>query len=320
MPGMGIRNKLVLAFFVLIIAPMILLWARWQETAIGGAKLAMRGVLSDRAREISEQISRQLAVHGRELQELTSREEWRSDGRQLGAATPDDQRRLDLAVFLLTHQEFYTKLMLVDGNGEPLLRVDCRPNERGVIRPFIQTSLFDQADRPREWPPAREAPAASGETLGGGRVLVSEIFAEGGAARIDLIVPRRDETGILTGAVVARLRLDHLLESAARPRGSSAAVKDVDHRPQVIITGPDERILFATDRSRQSQLFPTAFPAWQSRRASGAPAFDSPPWLIHQRRDSHYPQLSIFVAQNYSQALGQVEFDSYIMLLLTLLL
>ena len=75
MPGMGIRDKLVLAFFILIIAPMVLLWARWQETAMGGAKLAMQGVLRDRAREVSEQITRQFDARGKELLELTSRGE-----------------------------------------------------------------------------------------------------------------------------------------------------------------------------------------------------------------------------------------------------
>ena len=319
MPGMGIRDKLVLAFFILIIAPMVLLWARWQETAMGGAKLAMQGVLRDRAREVSEQIAHQFDARGKELLELTSRGEWPGYARQLGAL-PNDQLRLDLAVFLLTHQEFFTKLILVDRNGAPFFRVDCRPNERGVIRPFIQTGLFDRADRPGEWPPARTAPAQTGEASGVGRIHVSTIFTEDGGSRIDLIVPLGDERGTLTGALVARLRFDQLLELAARPRGETEAERPIDHRPQVIITGPDERILFATDRSRQNQLFATAFPAWQSLRASGASEFDLRPWLIHQRRHGHSPQLSILVTRNYSQALGEVEFDSYIMLLLTLLL
>ena len=46
---MAIRAKLVIIFFLIIIAPMFLLWARWQGTALGGIKSVMRQGLGDRA-------------------------------------------------------------------------------------------------------------------------------------------------------------------------------------------------------------------------------------------------------------------------------
>jgi hypothetical protein len=60
---MAIRAKLVIIFFTFIIVPMFLLWARWQGTAIGSIKAVLRQGLQDRAKEISDQISKSLEIH-----------------------------------------------------------------------------------------------------------------------------------------------------------------------------------------------------------------------------------------------------------------
>ena len=67
---MAIRAKLVIIFFLIIIAPMFLLWARWQGTALGGIKSVMRQGLGDRAREISDQVTRSLQDIGFGLRRL----------------------------------------------------------------------------------------------------------------------------------------------------------------------------------------------------------------------------------------------------------
>src|SRR5262245_64674221 len=69
--SMAIRAKLVIIFFLIIIAPMFLLWARWQGTALGGIKSVMRQGLGDRAREISDQVTRSLQEHRLRITSLT---------------------------------------------------------------------------------------------------------------------------------------------------------------------------------------------------------------------------------------------------------
>ena len=60
---MAIRAKLVIIFFAFIIVPMFLLWARWQGTAVSSIKSVLKQELSDRAREISDQIDENLAAN-----------------------------------------------------------------------------------------------------------------------------------------------------------------------------------------------------------------------------------------------------------------
>src|SRR5574341_1820616 len=48
--------------------------------------------------------------------------------------------------------------------------------------------------------------------------------------------------------------------------------------------------------------------------------FDRDPWLVRHHLREANPQLSIFMVENYSNATGQLEFDSYVLLLLTMLL
>ena len=68
---MAIRAKLVIVFFTFIIVPMFLLWARWQDTAIGSIKAILRQALADRAEEIANQITSQLQTHQTQILELT---------------------------------------------------------------------------------------------------------------------------------------------------------------------------------------------------------------------------------------------------------
>lgn len=47
---------------------------------------------------------------------------------------------------------------------------------------------------------------------------------------------------------------------------------------------------------------------------------DFEPWLVRHRFRTESPQLSVILLENYSDAIGQLEFDSYVLLLLTMLL
>jgi signal transduction histidine kinase len=91
-----------------------------------------------------------------------------------------------------------------------------------------------------------------------------------------------------------------------------------------VIIGSDGNILYAADESKQSKPLTDGFaqflPAINRLRESGDKDYDSEPWLLHYRSRSETPSFSIVIVQDYTNALGQVEFDSYVLLLLTFLL
>ncbi|MBO0723415.1 MAG: hypothetical protein J2P41_21505, partial [Blastocatellia bacterium] len=67
---MRIREKLVIIFFTFIIIPMFLLWARFQGTAVGSIKTFLRQEISNRANEISDQITSNLTAQKTSIQNL----------------------------------------------------------------------------------------------------------------------------------------------------------------------------------------------------------------------------------------------------------
>ncbi len=107
---MAIRAKLVIIFFAFIIVPMFLLWARWQGTALGSIKSVLRQGLSDRAREISDQITLSLQEHQLRITAVTRQPALQNYARaaaQSNQIIPDRELQYDLSAFLLSHQKEY---------------------------------------------------------------------------------------------------------------------------------------------------------------------------------------------------------------------
>lgn len=329
MPRMGIRDKLVIIFFALIIIPMFLLWARWQETAIGSTKSVLQRGVAEQAREISDQVTLLIGSNQKQLLDLTGQGDLRAYGQELGQnslAVPNDRLRIDLSAFLLAHQNLYSTIIGVNRQGRPVFKIEARPADSGIIRPFYQSGQFEPGDEITEMTTIFAASPAEAGTKDG--VIVGEITRRQNETHLNLIAPLRNEARALTGALVIRVRVDRLLAEASGPRTMLGAGRPDYNRPQAIIVGAngvtDGLVLFAADESKQAQRMDEAFgqfaAAWNSLRASGQKDIDSEPWFIHHRARTESPALSILVVQDYSNALSQVEFDSYVLLLLTFLL
>src|SRR5690349_649919 len=127
---MAIRAKLVIIFFAFIIVPMFLLWARWQDTAVASIKSVLKQELSERAREISDQITLSLHDHQAEILKLTQQQELRSYAHgalQSTQVLPDKNLHQDLSAFLLAHQPAYAALIGVNRQGTPLFKIETGP-------------------------------------------------------------------------------------------------------------------------------------------------------------------------------------------------
>src|SRR5689334_444462 len=146
---MAIRAKLVIIFFAFIIVPMFLLWARWQDTAIGSIKSVLRQSLGERAREINDQINRSLQNHQAQLLELTRQPAMQSYARGAMQSTqvlPDKTLRQDLSAFLLAHQPAYAALIGVNRQGAPLFKIEPGPGPNGVVYPFFSERDFSSEE------------------------------------------------------------------------------------------------------------------------------------------------------------------------------
>jgi signal transduction histidine kinase len=324
MLSMGIRDKLVIIFFALIIIPMFLLWARWQETAIGSTKSVLRRGLAERATEISDQVDLSLQSHQAQAIELTSQPSLRAYARELGLNTqaiPDNLLRIDLSAYLLAHQNVYAALVGVNRLGRPTFKIEARPGPNGVLRPFFESGQFLEID---SLPTIGEAFPDSAEGAKPERPRISEVLRDQDERFVQLMVPMRAEGGGLAGALLIRIRIEKLLAEAAGPRVKPSATGTDYSRPQAIITGPDGQVLYAAEVSRQSRGFAEAFPQLASIlttvRGSKEPVADVEPWFLQLRERTESPRLSLVIVENYSSALSQVEFDSYVLLLLTILL
>jgi signal transduction histidine kinase len=83
-------------------------------------------------------------------------------------------------------------------------------------------------------------------------------------------------------------------------------------------------VLYATDASKEwkpyNEVFREFAQPFSALRQEKEKDLDWQPWLIAHRLREQSPQLSIFVVENYSNAVGKLELDSYTLLLLTFLL
>jgi signal transduction histidine kinase len=316
---MAIRAKLVIIFFAFIIVPMFLLWARWQDTAIASIRSVLIQEVGERAREISEQITHSLQNQQAQILDLTRQPALKSYARgalQSAQVLPNDTLRQDLSAFLLAHQPSYAALIGVNRQGTPLFKIEPGPGPNGVTYPFFTGKDFSSEDLVQM--PAGFAEAAKD------MVFPTEIQQDNAGPFLYLIAPLRDEAEHITAALAIKLRTDQLLTEAAGPRviaqgGSSAA------RPEAIIVSPQGTVLYAADAKKQWRPYTDAFrefrePFTELKQEKDKVSYTWQPWLIGHRLREDKPQLSIFLVENYSDAIGKLEFDSYVLLLLTMLL
>ncbi|HEX9001548.1 MAG TPA: HAMP domain-containing sensor histidine kinase [Blastocatellia bacterium] len=317
---MAIRAKLVIIFFAFIIVPMFLLWARWQDTAIGGIKAVLQQGLGERAREISDQIDLTLEeVHKKRVRDLTGLPALRGYARaalQSSQVVPDDKLQNDLSAFLLSHQREYSTLLGVNRQGTPLFKIDVRP-VNGILQPFLKDRDFSGEDIVRM--PDGFADAASDA------VFVTEIQQDSSGPYLHLIAPLRDDANRITSGLVVKVRADQLIAEAAGPRLVTTASRVGALRPEAIILSPQGTVLYAADVRKQSQPYAQAFREFERsftkiRGEADKDDDSSPPWLIRHRLREFTPRLSIILVENYSEAVSQLEFDSYVLLALTMLL
>src|SRR5215813_1997211 len=289
---MAIRAKLVIIFFLIIIVPMFLLWARWQGTALGGVKSVLQQGLSDRAREISAQINRSLQEHRGRITKFAKRPALENYARTVGQGgqlTPDGDLKLVLSAFLLSNQKEYSALTAVNRQGVPLFKIEPLEVD-GVTLPVYSDKGFTAEETIR-------APETEAFTAATDKIYVSEIHRDGSDPHVKLITPLRDAANNVTSALVVNLRADQLLAAAAGPRVPEKSGPSGESTPMAIILSPKGYVLFAGDASKQGQSYTQAFPDL-------SPVFapllkekdkddDRDPWLIQHFLRENNPRLSI---------------------------
>ncbi len=311
---MAIRAKLVIIFFLIIIAPMFLLWARWQETALGGIKSVMKQGLSDRAREISDQVTRSLQEHRVRITSLTKQPSLQTYARaaaQSDQAPPDDGLQIDLTAFLIAHYKEYSALIIINRRGKPLFKLE--PGERrGAPMAYYTDVDFTSEDVVS----GREAFAPATD-----QIFVSEVQQDMNGPHVKLIATLRDAANNVTSALVIKLRAEELLKAAAGPR---VLEKSDRSSPAAIILSPGGVVLYAADPAKQGRMYDEAFPdlseVFASLREGQRKDFDRDSWVFSHTLRENAPKLSILMIGDYSKGARQLEFDSYVLLLLTMLL
>src|SRR5215510_4474128 len=182
---MAIRAKLSIIFFLIIIVPMFLLWARWQGTALGGIKLVLKQGLSDRAREISDQVAVSLQGHRDLITSFTRQPALENYARavaQNSQALPDEGLLTDLSGFMTAHYKEYSALIAINPQSAPLfkfapIKVNCAP----------RAAYFrDVADEE-----AVSAPPDAFNTATD-NIFVSEVQQDGSGPHVKLFAPLRD--------------------------------------------------------------------------------------------------------------------------------
>ena len=315
---MAIRAKLVIIFFLIIIVPMFLLWARWQGTALGGVKSVLLQGLSERALEIDNQINRSLQEHRGRITLFTKQTPLETYARQVAPGLPvelDGNLKWYLSAFLLSHQKEYSALTAINRQGVPLFKIV--PGEvDGVIMPIFSDKVFKDEETIR----APEAFTAATDTI-----YVSEIQNDKNDPHVKLITPLRDTDNNVTSALVVNLRADQLLAAAAGPRVPEKSVQSGESSPMAIILSPQGSVLYAADKAKEGQPYVQAFPDLNQvldlqLLKEKDKDFDRDPWLVKHYLRENPPRLSVLLVEDYSKATGKLEIDSYVLLLLTMLL
>ena len=311
---MAIRAKLVIIFFLIIIAPMFLLWARWQGTALGGIKSVMRQGLGDRAREISDQVTRSLQEHRLRITSLTKQPGLLTYASAAAQSAPqlNEELKTDLTAFLISHYKEYSALIIINRKGAPLFKLE--PSERnGAPMAYYDDNDFTSED-------VVSAPEAFATAKD--QIFVSEVQQDMGGPHVKLIASLRDAANNVTSALVIKLRAEELLTAAAGPRIPESPDR---YSPAAIILSPRGVVLYASDQAKQGRMYYEAFPdlndVFTSLLRGNKNGFDRDQWVFsHHLREDLPPKLSILMIGDYSKGAKQLEFDSYVLLLLTMLL
>lgn len=317
---MAIRAKLVIIFFAFIIVPMFLLWARWQDTAVGSIKSVLRQELTDRTRAISDQIDANLSTDKTEILKFTQQTALRNYARAVQQSTqalPDRTLSYDLSAFLLANQQKYSSLSAVNRQGVPLFKIEIQADANGLAKPFIAEKDFSADDRIGM--PAGFAEAASDV------VFVTEVQPDGTEPMLQLIAPLRDEGNNIAAALVLNMRVEQLLSEAVGPRQIIKPGRARTAHPEAIILAPQGTVLYASDASKQGRPYTEAFreiqrPMTEIIKDADKDTDEWSPWLVRHRLHEASPRLSIYMVENYSGAVDQLEFSSYVLLALTMLL
>jgi signal transduction histidine kinase len=317
---MGIRSKLAIIFFALIIVPMFVLWVRWQGTAVSSIKSVMLQEISDRTRDISDRITRTMGNNQSEALELTSRPALKDYARTLARrprALPNRALSNDLAIFILANYQKYSSLTGLNAEGEPIFKFYAkRIPDRGII-PFILDRNFSADDLVR--------PLNVISTTKQGSVYTSEIEQDSSGPHVKLIAPLRDDTGQAVGGLELKVRADELLKEVAGPRADAQRKPNEIAPPEIIIVSPQGTVIYSVDPKKEWKPYQEGFKelarpfASLLLQKSGSIEWPSS-WLIRHRLREANPQLSIFVVGNYANAITTLNFNSYVLLLLTLLL
>lgn len=316
---MAIRAKLVIIFFAFIIVPMFLLWARWQDTAIQSIKSVLSQELAQRAREISDQITVVLEKDKAQILKLTQTPgllDYARGAQQSAQVLPGRELRIDLAAFLLANQPKYSALIGVNRQGNPLFKIEAQPDLNGLLKPLITERDFSSDDIVRM--PSGFAEAALDV------VFATDVQQDATGAYLQLIAPLRDDAKNITSALVVKMRAEQLMTEAVGPRPVANPSRPRTSQPEAIILSPQGTVLFAADASKQWRPYTEAFRELQRPMSTMLREADKDlevqPWLIRHRLRETNPPLSIFMVENYSDAVGQIEFSSYVLLALTMLL
>src|SRR5215475_13081126 len=310
---MAIRAKLVIVFFLIIIAPMFLLWARWEATALGGIKSVMRQGLADRGREISDQITRSLQEHQVRITSFTKLPGLANYARaaaQSGQVPVDYGLRVDLTAFMTGHYKEYSALIIINRRGSPLFKIETEEQD-AVPRAFYAEDGFTSED-------VVKAPEAF--NIASDRIFVSEIQQDTSGPHVKLIAPLRDSANNVTSALVFKLRAEELLTAGAGPRVSEMSDW---YSPASVILSPAGAVLYAADPERQGRMYDEAFPdlseVFASLREGKGKNFDRDQWVFSSYLRENAPKLSVLMLGDYSKGARQLEFDSYLLLLTMLL-
>jgi signal transduction histidine kinase len=317
---MGIRSKLAIIFFALIIVPMFVLWVRWQGTAVSSIKTVMLQEISERTRHISDRITRTMENHQNQILELTTRPALKNYSRSLSRrpeSLPESTLRNELSAFALANYQRYSSLTGRDREGNPIFKIEAKPVPGRGILPFIRDRNFSGDDLLR--------PDNVIRTIKPDTVYTSEIELDKSGPHVKIIAPLRDEAAQPVGAIEIKVRAEEMLKDAAGPRVDSQRNANEIAPPEVVIISPQGTVIYSVDPKKEWKPYQEVFKDLERPFASlllqktGSIEWPSY-WLIRHRLREANPQLSILVVGNYANAITTLSFNSYVLLLLTLLL
>lgn len=329
---MRLREKLVLIFFLLIIIPMIVVSMRWQNTAVGSIKSVLREELWLRTRDIADRINEILREYQAKVIALNSEPSLKAYVADLARnpqALPSDQLVGDLSAFLLGNQYIFSEVIGTDSRGIPIFKfgkVKSVSNNNGVTKPYYQIKGIPDDNKINYIEKVSETRPDA--------VYTSETVIDSTSPpHVKLIIPLRDATNKFLGSIVVKATAESLFSQAAATQvkpatygkftdvdGNQVDKNTTDARKKVIILNPDGLVLYSGAQTNEplpyNQLFPDYEKAMTNLKGEADKDQDWEPILIRHRLREASPKLSIFVIENYSNAVAILEFSSYILFLL----